>query len=264
MSLLRGAFTPLQEVPGIPRVRFVIICAARTGSTMLRTMLNGHPQILCHGEVFAGQIFGYVHADLRADTVLARKLRRLRRSDPVRYFEHFVYRSDRKEAVGAKLLYSVFDSHQFAPATSRLIDDTDVRVIHLTRRNHVARIVSKQRVNLTGISTLRAADRTSELPVLPRVTLTYDQLVREVADTQHAEQRLRKRFSDHPVFELAYEDIHPDAQCVMDLQCFLDVAPVPLQAATIKISSDPLREALTNFDDLAALARGTPHEAYFA
>jgi len=32
--------------------RFIITCAARTGSTMLRYLLDGHPEICCHGEVF--------------------------------------------------------------------------------------------------------------------------------------------------------------------------------------------------------------------
>ena len=32
--------------------RFVILAAPRTGSNLLCTLLNSHPQVLCHHEVF--------------------------------------------------------------------------------------------------------------------------------------------------------------------------------------------------------------------
>ncbi|NES73345.1 MAG: sulfotransferase, partial [Okeania sp. SIO2D1] len=35
------------------QTKFIITCAPRTGSTMLRMMLNSHPEIACHGEVIA-------------------------------------------------------------------------------------------------------------------------------------------------------------------------------------------------------------------
>lgn len=38
---------------------FLIICAARTGSTWLRKMLNDHPRIICYGEVFATRVRGF-------------------------------------------------------------------------------------------------------------------------------------------------------------------------------------------------------------
>lgn len=118
-------------------------------------------------------------------------------------------------------------------------------------------------MELTGMPVILAADRMSELPPLPKVAITFDELTREVANTQQAEQRLRTLFSEHPVFNIAYEDIHPDASCIGELQEFLDVEPMALKPSTVKISVDSLQEALTNFGDLAALARGTPYEEYF-
>jgi len=35
------------------RQKFIITCAPRTGSTMLRMMLDSHPDIVCYGEVIA-------------------------------------------------------------------------------------------------------------------------------------------------------------------------------------------------------------------
>lgn len=261
-SFLSGRSSSLEGIPGLPRTRFAIVCAARTGSTMLRTMLNSHPQIVCHGEVFTpGRIAGYANANLTADKMKARELHRLRRSDPVRFLEQFVFRSDANEVVGAKLKYGVFESREFAGVATRVINDPDVLVIHLTRRNHLARIVSGLRVKATKMHRVKLGQ---DLPVLPLVSLTFDDMVRDITNTRKAERRFRTLFSGHPVLEVAYEDVHqPENECLADLQNFLGVAPAPMRPTTIKLSSGPLREALTNYEDLAATARGTPYEKYF-
>ena len=46
-------------------VRFAIVAAPRTGSNMLCTMLNAHPEILCHHEIFnpAGIHYALDHRD---------------------------------------------------------------------------------------------------------------------------------------------------------------------------------------------------------
>jgi len=40
--------------------RFIILCAARTGSTMLRHLLNSHPDACCHGEVMGIRMRSFV------------------------------------------------------------------------------------------------------------------------------------------------------------------------------------------------------------
>ena len=51
--------------------RFVILAVPRTGSNLLCTLLNSHPQILCHHEIFnpAGVFAApdYTGSDLKVD-----------------------------------------------------------------------------------------------------------------------------------------------------------------------------------------------------
>jgi len=35
---------------------FIILCAARTGSTMLRQLLDSHPEVCCYGEIMASAV----------------------------------------------------------------------------------------------------------------------------------------------------------------------------------------------------------------
>jgi hypothetical protein len=41
---------------GDERTKFIILCAARAGSTMLRHLRNSHPDVCCYGEIMADQV----------------------------------------------------------------------------------------------------------------------------------------------------------------------------------------------------------------
>src|SRR5262245_5075326 len=63
--------------------RFIILCAARTGSTMLRHMLNSHPDVRCHGEVMTGRSFDALSGgDRDPDPSVTRALVDRRERDP--------------------------------------------------------------------------------------------------------------------------------------------------------------------------------------
>src|SRR5215813_14269635 len=71
--------------------RFIILCAARTGSTMLRHMLNSHPDVRCHGEVMTGRgLDALVRGDRNADPSATRALMNRRESDPQGFLEDVV------------------------------------------------------------------------------------------------------------------------------------------------------------------------------
>lgn len=125
---------------------FLIIAPARSGSTLLREMLNRHPEVCCHGEVFGvHRVLGLSkHALHTLDLDAALKLRR---RDPVKFLEDQVFAS-RRPVAGFKLLYSQMLQMEFAPALQRLIEMPDLRVVHLWRRDLIARHVSEARLRL--------------------------------------------------------------------------------------------------------------------
>jgi hypothetical protein len=64
-----------------------------------------------------------------------------------------------------------------------------------------------------------------------------------------------------PTLRLYYEDLLIDERTIFArVLSFLEVQPKPLQGGTLKNTSDDLREAISNFDELRSHYLGTPYE----
>lgn len=101
-------------------MKFIVVSPARSGSKLLREMLDNHPDICCHGEVYGvHRVLGHsAHGRRQLDGEIALKLRR---RDPVSFLEEHVFTSGRK-VVGFKLLYSQMLNLEVAPVLQRLIE----------------------------------------------------------------------------------------------------------------------------------------------
>jgi len=83
--------------------RFIIVCAARTGSTLLRLLLQSHPDVCCHGEIItpdpqrALQLAG-MKAEYKSN--LRDLLIETRKADPARFLQDFALYPGRFLAVG--------------------------------------------------------------------------------------------------------------------------------------------------------------------
>ena len=119
--------------------KFVIIGPARSGSTLLRTMLNQHPEVCCHGEMYGiKRVLGQSkHALNPLDPEIALKLRQ---SDPVKFLHEQVFTSQ-CPTVGFKLLYGQMMQMDFSPVLQQLIEMPDLRVVFIWRRDLIARYV---------------------------------------------------------------------------------------------------------------------------
>lgn len=180
--------------------RFLIIAPARSGSTLLRVMLNRHPEVCCHGEVFGlHRVLGQsAHALQALDPELALKLRR---RDPVKFLDEHVF-ATRKPVAGFKLLYSQMLQLEFAPVLQRLIEMPDLRVVHLWRRDLVARHVSEARLRL------KATQRSAS----PGPGATLEHALRPAVVERSCRTNLAGRacatqlFARQPAMTLDYED----------------------------------------------------------
>src|SRR5262250_573283 len=89
----------------MPATRFIVLCAARTGSTMLRHMLNSHPDVRCHGEVMTGSLDALSGDDRDPDPSVTRALVDRRERDPQDFLEEVVLDPGPARAVGFKIKY---------------------------------------------------------------------------------------------------------------------------------------------------------------
>src|SRR5262245_61558777 len=138
--------------PDRPATRFIILCAARTGSTMLRHMLNSHPVVRCHGEVMTGRsLDALAGLDQSGDESSTRTLTELRRSDPERFLEECVLDPGPARAVGFKIKYEELLRREYAWLLEWLKSRRDIRVIHLRRENRLKRLISVVTAKVYGL-----------------------------------------------------------------------------------------------------------------
>ena len=234
-------------------VRFVVFAAPRTGSNWLCTLLQSHPQILCHHELFNPDriIYSIALRDGQLDLGAV--------SDRDANAEGFIervwtHRFDHP-IVGFKL-----NRDQTPQAFDVVFQHPTIRVILLRRRNRLRTFLSERIALRTGGWESYAW---SDVP-RKRVTIAVDP--EELR--QHAERNakyfdwLRANLRQHDVIESWYESL-ADPKEHQRLLRFLGAEPASarLEAATSKMNPTRIEDLVTNHDALCSALRDTEFEA---
>jgi LPS sulfotransferase NodH len=227
--------------------RFVILFVERSGSTYLATLLDAHPDILARREEFA-------HLRQRGKDG-AEQLAWARQ-----FFTPPLV-GDRK-ALGFKTkMVDILDQDGFA----KLLKEFQCRIILLQRRNLVKAVIST--INADRLhqasgnwNLLKESDR---LPAFNVDLDKFDQMLLERRDWD----REIEGYVNHlklPTLPLFYEDMLVDETAFMRrIFDFIGVNYAPVKGKTIKNTTDNLREAILNFDELRGKYNGTDFELMF-
>jgi LPS sulfotransferase NodH len=119
-------------------MRFVIIASARTGSSHLVNVLGGHPEIFCHGNVFASHMMAVFWPKTAAPPAkkietFKSELRDLREKDPDAFLDRVFSMNYDYSHVGFKIFRGQNDY-----ILEKLLADDSVRKVLLFRRNVLA------------------------------------------------------------------------------------------------------------------------------
>lgn len=235
--------------------RFVILSTRRSGSNLLCTLIDSHPDALCHHELFnpAGV---FTALDLR-DTATPLHDIAARERDPVAYLAQ-VWRYARSHAcIGFKMTP---DQHPHILHT--VLDDAGIAKIVLRRDNPLRALVSERIAEITGRWEAYAgeADGHDALPAArPRIHVDRDELdahVRQV-DAFYDGLTCMMQRSGQRWLELRYESLF-DAGEQRRLCDFLGLSPRPLQARSVRQNPEPLEYLLDNADALRRSLASTP------
>jgi len=235
--------------------RFVVLAAPRTGSNWLCSMLDSHPGILCHHELFnpAG-----IHVALSwrggavdVDAVLGTQAERDRA--PLEFLDRVWSRSHGCRAVGFKL-----NRGQNEAAFAAALADLGARKILLRRDNRLKTFVSERIAARTGLWESYPDSPRSDGQVRIRVDL--GELRRHVDENRAYYAALTAALGGQPVLALRYEDLVATAGAWRPVFDVLEVEPAALHAETRKQNATDLREIIVNFAEVAAALRGTELE----
>lgn len=224
--------------------RLVILAAPRTGSNWLCTLLDSHPEILCHHEIFNpdGIHYSISHRNGALDfgTVTERD------ADVEAVLDRIWEQNLGSAVVGFKMTRG-----QSPVVLRRVLEDPEIRKIVVRRRNRVKTFVSEQVAAATGEWESYPDSPRSTQPI--RVGVDADGLQRHIAQNEQFYDEIDAvlQSTRQEALSVTYEDLNADEERRRLLR-FLDVEDMPLSGATRKQLSRNLRDVISNFDELAA------------
>lgn len=230
------------------RVRAVILTTQRSGSTFLVECLSSHPDIECSGEILNGQPDHPVPA-LRGPLKQVKKALRIARTGawmPGRWMDAFYARGTAK----VRCFKAMYNQLSRPFAMRYLVENEDIRVIHLRRHNllkvHVSTLLMDKREELQARAPTKAVwirvDPARAIESMRRARARY-----EAFDTA---------FERHPRLQISYETLF-DGKYLQDDNCrrvcdFLDVPYFRMESQLMKLNPESLKDMVSNYDELAA------------
>jgi LPS sulfotransferase NodH len=243
---------------------FVIIFEYRSGSSMLISLLNSHPEALCYPEILNNQDH-YAQLEILKKLSSHEDVREINEfAAPDRFFpEGFKIKWSSRpfSAVGLKSNTVVLRN---IPAVMRSLERSRIRLIYLTRENPVKAVLSflngERLAKKTGRWELTtAADRAGSLSVDIDLFLERLQWLR-------INKSLNQWFYERtnvPKLRITYEALAHSQPVTTRAMCsFLDLANHPLTSKFVKPNADNVKRLVVNYNELAAALQGTEYAVF--
>ena len=244
---------------------FVVFTTPRSGSSWLIDLLDSHPCIAAHAELF---LVGdrttpdYGNRDVpRFEATLDESRRHGRAAllvRRVRYLNRLFARRRGVQAVGFKLMYLQASAHT---GIVPYLAAQRARVVHLVRANALDQIVSYEAALVRNVFRARRGEVVPEVTVRldpPALPARLEKMESEVADARRTLARYRLQ-----ALEVVYEHLaETTADELARVVSFLDVEPTDWQAESSLVGANraPRTELIENLSEVEAALAGTRYE----
>lgn len=231
----------VQPSKGRPQHKFMIFAQGRTGSTLLTSLLDSHPDILCDREIFYyPKLFPYAYAERRA-------------------------RASGAAAYGFKVkIYQL--PHMFGVTAPQFLDrfeEMGYKIIYLQRKNIVLHSFSNEFAMETKAHHFKAGDKERNV----RFAIPPDRFLRSCTFRLNVLQDELRNLEGRDYLNITYEDdLQPKAGTWDALSekiiPFLGVTPGKLSTPIRKSVQKPPSAYLENVEALHDALIGTPFAEY--
>lgn len=219
--------------------KYIILSTYRSGTNLLTSLLNSHPRIVSHHEVFREEYFlrGFFHWKL------------LRFMFPVVFLRAHVFHAYPKliKAVGFELQYDQARTGRKKGVWKHIQTHNDIKIIHLKRKNILATYLSYVIANKMKQWT------TTKNQSYPRFYVELDprECMQYFLDIRRYRVWCDMFFHKSNVLQVTYEDLvarqsHETARILE----FLQLPQFPLSTKLKKQITQPIEESILNFDEL--------------
>lgn len=266
-----------RDLTGWP-VFFIVYGGQRTGSTLIRTSLNGHPGIVCFGEVLLPWLDSEPSLRGALQSQGCPQWIRMMPAVRRRFLESLWHENAATGAgaVGVKIMYNQISlwpklSYLYPPAGRLFLDSgllgwlrhNEAVVVHTLRRNHLKMVVSHVRARQTGEFHRRNSQETG---ATCKVVVPVRGLMARLRRIESAEKVARAAVRGLRTMDVYYEDYIGGKRGEIEAGlCAALGQPVPASGLTSplrKVSSDDLRELVANYDEIAMILAGTRYEGF--
>lgn len=210
--------------------RYFVLTSPRSGTHMLRTSLDHHPQVICMTEMFNPD-YTEGKYDFTPETPASEIL--------ANYI--FTPKNMTQPCVGFLLHRSGARFGNWPDLWSLLEQDKELAVISLRRQNLLRRYLSFQLMknqNLEGN------------PPAP-MHFEKDLLIRDFQLQEAKIAEFDARFCDHPLIIFTYEDLCDRyTETMRSIQSFLNLRPTNLEPGTKKRATPALAQVISNYREL--------------
>ena len=207
---------------------FVVITRSRTGSNLLMSLLNSHPNIVAKGELFRS-LDGKSCKETWVNTFV-------NMPKQIKYFGFKIF------------YYHPLDSND-KEIWDYIKEDKSIRLIHLTRDNMLKTVVSREIADRTNTWTnkwgknIQLSDKQVEIDI--------DYCLNEFEITKESENSTKNEYNREFFIELTYEDLIKDNQKMMnEVFNFLELKETKVKSGYKKQNKEKLEELIVNYKDL--------------
>lgn len=248
--------------------KFIIICHGRTGSNYLRSLLNSHNDIYCFDELFNPK--GEEQEDFQK-----------RLENPTENINKKVFENtnDKKHIKGFKLLYyqlpqspefedNLYNKNNYVSSKIKktlyeyleyLKNQTDIKIIHLKRKNMLKTLISLKKAGETNVWTSKTGQISS-----PKITLNKFGCEHFFKNTRNFETKYDQIFKNHDVLQITYEELYTNRVKTIDkVLDFLGAPKITLHSPLRKINSDNVSDLVENIEELKEHFANSPHIEFF-
>jgi LPS sulfotransferase NodH len=245
--------------------KFILLAGRRSGTTLLVTCLDSHPQINCMKEAFSTtRRYKYFRIDRRSSPFYKYRTASLkrkfdfffRRKQLIDAFLAELYRPvDGLKAIGSRVSYGQAGKH---PQILDWVTENEVGIIHLIRENPVKAIVSQ------ATAKKRHTFHTTSKVKRVTVRLSPHKLQNSVTKRMNEIETYRTMFKDRRYHEVYYESFVADRDGeTRRILNFLHIDQfLPLTSNLVKQNPDSLVDILENYEEIAQAFKGSGFEKY--
>eukprot|EP00246_Nothoceros_aenigmaticus_P002582 TRINITY_DN13442_c0_g2_i1.p1 TRINITY_DN13442_c0_g2~~TRINITY_DN13442_c0_g2_i1.p1 ORF type:complete len:347 (+),score=42.07 TRINITY_DN13442_c0_g2_i1:77-1117(+) len=250
-----------EECACTPVHYFAILSMQRSGSGWFETLLNNHPNISSHGEVFS------VKARRENFTTIVKTLDKVYNLD----WASSASKNECTSAVGFKWMLNQ-GAMEYRREVSTYMQQRGVSVILLLRRNTLRRLISilanaydreAKQVNGTHKSHVHSEEEANMLAEF-RPMIDVDHLVDNLERVQQISDHAAYVFNNSRLLVVYYEDVVKKQKSLLEIENFLGVPARNLESRQVKIHRRPLSQQVQNWSEVAKRLYGTQYEKFLA